>query len=286
MYPYVEHDTLTLVIDLILLKKAVFIHLIYNQRSEPRRVVSGKKTSTVATTSQSKDGEEWERYQTTAKLGIGLVLLDAVIRCSHLGLLSPDLTSGFRIRQFALVLFHCIGETIAFHTMIICTCYFLIPFIGMILPGFQPNSISADHGNSPKPESSRSDIRNHLKLSHVPLTIFYSSLTKFFLLSLLSIWHTSQPPETAPPTSPFEAYPIIHAVWMMFDEAVLDREWVVRNILGGLAAGFGLRVVLDCHPIFVTFIIGSGWIAKVIFADFVSEVTAFGETAWMKYSIP
>ena len=27
----------------------------------------------------------------------------------------------------------------------------------------------------------------------------------------------------------------------IFDESNLDREWLVRNILGGLAAGFGLR---------------------------------------------
>lgn len=45
-------------------------------------------------------------------------------------------------------------------------------------------------------------------------------------------------------------------------------------------------VVLDCHSMYVTVIIGFGWIAKVIFAGFVSEVTAFGEAAWMKYSIP
>lgn len=26
-----------------------------------------------------------------------------------------------------------------------------------------------------------------------------------------------------------------------FDETTLDREWVVRNLIGGMAAGFGLR---------------------------------------------
>jgi hypothetical protein len=27
----------------------------------------------------------------------------------------------------------------------------------------------------------------------------------------------------------------------ILDDDVLDREWVVRNVLGGMAAGFGLR---------------------------------------------
>lgn len=35
--PYVEHDTLALVLDLILLKRGVFRHLLYNRGTEPRR---------------------------------------------------------------------------------------------------------------------------------------------------------------------------------------------------------------------------------------------------------
>lgn len=33
------------------------------------------------------------------------------------------------------------------------------------------------------------------------------------------------------------------------DEDKLDREWVIRNILGGMAAGFGLRGMSSscCH---------------------------------------
>lgn len=27
----------------------------------------------------------------------------------------------------------------------------------------------------------------------------------------------------------------------IFDDDRLDREWIVRNVLGGMAAGFGLR---------------------------------------------
>lgn len=36
-------------------------------------------------------------------------------------------------------------------------------------------------------------------------------------------------------------YPWIQVLLEVFDEDKLDREWVVRNLLGGMAAGFGLR---------------------------------------------
>jgi hypothetical protein len=39
--PYVEHDTLTLVLDLILLKRGVYRHLLYNRGSEPRHATGG-----------------------------------------------------------------------------------------------------------------------------------------------------------------------------------------------------------------------------------------------------
>ncbi|KAG9000200.1 hypothetical protein FRB90_011872 [Tulasnella sp. 427] len=41
--PYVEHDPFILVLDLILLKRDVFRHLIYNRGSEPRRLADGSR---------------------------------------------------------------------------------------------------------------------------------------------------------------------------------------------------------------------------------------------------
>ena len=108
--------------------------------------------------------------------------------------------------------------------------------------------------------------QNHIKksaksrYSHVPLTIFYSSLTKLFLLFLLSIWRpdgteslnpdSSDSPSAKSKTRPLPAQynatnmfsnPIILAALEILDEDHLDREWIVRNVLGGMAAGFGLR---------------------------------------------
>ncbi|KAG9039896.1 hypothetical protein FRB95_004368 [Tulasnella sp. JGI-2019a] len=281
--PYVEHDTLTVVLDLILLKKAVFLHLIFNRGSEPRRVTTTmtKDASSVIPKNnpQSQDAKELDRYLATAKLGTGLVILDAVIRCSRDGLLSSDAVMGSRAKDFAIVLAHCIGETIVFHTAIASACYVLLPAINKMRLSMSGDSMAMS-----------SAVGSVFKLSHVPLTILYSSLTKFFLLSLLSIWSPGHSSGTPPSTAPFKGHPIMHAIWTMFDETVLDREWIVRNMLGGMAAGFGLRVVLDCHPIFITIIIGVGWVTKVIFTGLVYELTTplaeLQEDGWMKYSIP
>lgn len=56
---------------------------------------------------------------------------------------------------------------------------------------------------------------------------------------------------TAPPSDPLPAWAVsilpdnqfAHGVIKMLDDDRLDREWVVRNVLGGMSAGFGLRGV-------------------------------------------
>ena len=82
------------------------------------------------------------------------------------------------------------------------------------------------------------------RFSHIPLTLFYSSLTKLFLLFCLSIW---RPDVAATPLAPLHPsatafpHPLVARALALLDEDTLDREWVVRNVLGGMAAGFGLR---------------------------------------------
>jgi lipid intermediate transporter len=95
------------------------------------------------------------------------------------------------------------------------------------------------------------------------------------------------------------------------DDDKLDREWIVRNVLGGMSAGFGLRgafastfpymatwlfkisslvvVILDWHPAFTTIIILAGWVAKTLVASLVSGWVGGDEQAgeaWLAYSIP
>jgi hypothetical protein len=84
-----------------------------------------------------------------------------------------------------------------------------------------------------------------LRFSHVPLTLLYSSLSKLFLLFLLSIWRPSTTNSTQIFTERAKgtilAHPIINSALEILDDDKLDKEWVIRNVLGGMAAGFGLR---------------------------------------------
>lgn len=83
------------------------------------------------------------------------------------------------------------------------------------------------------------------RLSHIPLTLLYSSLTKLFLLLLLSLWKPSSAPSSGDVSgthiSSFASIEAARAALQVLDDDKLDREWVVRNVLGGMAAGFGLR---------------------------------------------
>ncbi len=115
------------------------------------------------------------------------------------------------------------------------------------------------------------------RYSHIPLTLLYSSLTKLFLLFCLSIWRPDGAKSRAPsdsqqpisdansitpssaagllPNATLFTHPLVLAALELLDEDKLDREWVVRNVLGGMAAGFGLRGT-RCH---LPFLYRSPW---------------------------
>ncbi|OJT03366.1 hypothetical protein TRAPUB_6035 [Trametes pubescens] len=173
------------------------------------------------------------------------------------------------------------AETAAFHAGVVLACYAVLRAL-------------------PKAQAPVSGIREQFRYSHVPLTLLYSSLTKLFLLFCLSVWHPDASPAAhdAPPLHPDAVFthPVITGALSLLDADTLDRAWVVRNVLGGMAAGFGLRVVLDCHPVFTTIIIIAGWLVKTAVAGLVSgwvgtglgadaDSKAAGEM-WLAYSIP
>jgi len=82
----------------------------------------------------------------------------------------------------------------------------------------------------------------------IPLSLFYSSIPKLFLLSLLTIWAPSSSSKLSsnarPPLAWLACLPDdspITFILTFLDDDILDREWLVRNLLGGMSAGFGLR---------------------------------------------
>jgi len=103
------------------------------------------------------------------------------------------------------------------------------------------------------------DCLNSLSPLLIPLTLLLSSLPKLLLLLLLSIWPTpTDPPipssNSTPPhdilvdflssTSLERLAPILAPIAHVLAQETLDREWVIRNVLGGMGIGFGLRVLL------------------------------------------
>ncbi|KAF9238537.1 Arv1-like family-domain-containing protein [Melanogaster broomeanus] len=260
--PYVEHDTLTLLLDLILLKRGVYRHLLYNRGTEPRKAYEKGKA-------QKSDA----RLLHILKLGSGLLLVDAFIRCAQLNpQISADVSqwSAETNDVFFRVLkrLHFMGES---HV----ASYVVLQLSDWIQTWkfIRTSEISG--------------VRQQFRMSLIPLTILYSSFTKYFLLFLLTIW---RPSATLPGGTlyqfdvPYENPFIVRAL-EIWDEDRLDREWVVRNVLGGMAAGFGLRVVLDCHPVFTTIVILVGWAAKTAVAELLKDWIGAGE-AWLAYSIP
>ena len=91
----------------------------------------------------------------------------------------------------------------------------------------------------------------------ISLSLFYSSLTKLFLLLLLTIW---LPASSLPSPRVVNALPswvnhlwtgnsnFVTEIFEILDDGKLDREWIVRNVLGGMSAGFGLKGTLHALP--------------------------------------
>ncbi|CAL1716136.1 unnamed protein product [Somion occarium] len=313
--PYVEHDTLTLILDLMLLKRNVYRHLLFNRGSGVRRIGHSEPHqstphSTIPGGHENKlrvpsaNEEKAESARTKArwthilKLGTALIIVDAFIRWTHLGVSQPfdpsqlGITSWNRaaIESFIRTLVGCFIETIAFHAGVTLACFILLKSLNWVRQ-WRKSGVSND-------ANTLSGVQQEFRYSHVPLTLLYSSLTKLFLLFLLSIWRPDAPSESARPLPPeynvtsLFSNPVIIGAFEILDEDNLDREWIVRNVLGGMAAGFGLRVVLDCHPAFTTMVVLVGWAVKTTVAKLVSEWVMAGidermaGEIWLAYSIP
>jgi len=308
--PYVEHDTLTLLLDLILLKRDVYRHLLFNRGRGARKLRRSGSASKADVSPQRGSGSveqmlaqspgqvdypgAWDseptreraRWYLIARLGMALIILDAFIRwthlSSHVGAPQGDISewNTDAMAGFARILVGCFVETATFHVGIIIASYVVLQCLDRIW--------------SSKPSmhdpSQVSGIRKEFRYSHIPLTLLYSSLTKLFLLFLLAIWRPA-PVEHGTPSESTNSW--MGQALSLLDEDRLDREWIVRNVLGGMSAGFGLRVVLDCHPLLTTSVILAGWAVKTLVAGTISQWVGFGFNAyetvgemWLAYSIP
>ncbi|KAG1830576.1 hypothetical protein EV424DRAFT_265736 [Suillus variegatus] len=89
---------------------------------------------------------------------------------------------------FLRILIGCIIETFAFHGGVMFASYFVLALSDFIRSRRSTSPVEI------------SGVRQQFKFSLIPLTIFYSSLTKLFLLFLLTIW---RPSASKPGGSPY-----------------------------------------------------------------------------------
>jgi len=296
---------LTKFIDVVLLKREVYRHLLFNRGAEPRRVVTGIPRSRAPSPSRgrgesrdsrgkggipresSRDAKarkartrDQERWLLIMRLGMGLIVVDAYIRWSHL---LENHGSESRVSQdsmlFLKVFLGCLIETLTFHCGTVFASLCVLRFLELVRTHMFRSKVPV------------SGVRQQFRFSLIPLTIFYSSITKLFLLFLLTLYPPSGhvTSEGAARLKDLCQTDPLRCLYEMFDEDKLDREWVVRNVWGGMAAGFGLKVVLDCHPVFTTLVILAGWAVKTTVAELVKDwvgVDDHDKDLWLAYSIP
>jgi lipid intermediate transporter len=93
-------------------------------------------------------------------------------------------------------------------------------------------------------------------------------------------------------------------VYHVFDDDRLNREWLLRNLLGGMASGFAIRgkhalhrldgvtdislVVLNGRPLVAAFIVLFAWMMKAGVAFLLSDriTNAAIDRHWLIFSMP
>ena len=119
----------------------------------------------------------------------------------------------------------------------------------------------------------------------VPLTLLYTTLLPLVLQLFLTIWYAPdvRSAKTAAPVSLIDlvpwierAHPEVRAFVRALEELWSggDRIWAGTRLLGGMSAGFGLRVLLPTRPWETTAIVLAGWGAAAVAAKGVEAVLA------------
>ncbi|WVQ66298.1 uncharacterized protein L199_004477 [Kwoniella botswanensis] len=268
--PLIEHPDLIILLDLILLKPRVFLHLLFNRGSPPFDADKG----TSVTGEEQHEERKRSIHQDLWILGCLSILAETSLR------LLPSLTNsnprGIDAYQAIEVGLIVLVEGIAQHGTTLCLALLALRF-----KGWYPSSNAKNNMDDKKKDGRQQDFLPSL----IPLTILYTSLVPLLLQLLLSIWYTPPPsihehlPVTFTSTSFFSSLPFEIPSGLLELENALnhawarsDRIWVGTRLLAGMSAGFGLRVLLPTKPWETTMIVLAGWLG----AAFVSQVMSGG----------
>ncbi|ORX37656.1 Arv1-like family-domain-containing protein [Kockovaella imperatae] len=291
--PLIEHPSLILLLDLILLKPRVFLHLLFNRGSAPFEAghssqPRSKRPTDVSSPERQATQRSVQLWATELWLGSIIIAaetllnvlstLRAVSQNDHgpLSLLNRETTSLIFIAASGVIV-----EILAQHLTTVA-----LTLLCLAWRGWYPT----------RGKMSNDGRRDNFQPILVSLTLCYTAVLPLLLQLFLSIWYnpsshheylpTASPPALLLPTFIRTIEQLVQSqmpsssvdAWSRFilpaltyvgevEQALLDlwyasdRIWIGTRLLGGMSAGFGLRVLLPTSPLETTGVVLAGWTA-------------------------
>lgn len=249
----------------------MFLHLLFNRGSPPLDAGAGAPPGSAASSSGPTAPPRPYRARVRHDLAVlGVATLAADVGVRVLPLLQSSLGFNATLKAVVFTVIAAALELLAQHAATLALAIAIL-----YARGWYPSTQS-----SPRDGRQRSFVPEL-----VPLVLLYTTLFPLLLQLALSIWY-------APPASIHEALlPTGSSVSVLPERVVAalppaladsikaaedgvmaawsgaNRVWAGTRLLGGMSAGFGLRVLLPTRPLETTSIVIFGWVAALLVAQ-------------------
>lgn len=249
--PYVEHEAIIVIIDLILVKPRAYRHLLFNRKDVFAQDELKKKDKNLPSRT------ERHTWFLLARHFLALLMVDAYLRWFYLcrdqntslqDSMSGDLSTRLLVLwSYFNILRSTCATTLTLHAVVL----FLATLYHQIVQWIAQKQSSLSKSKIDQNELQR------FKMHLIPNALLLSSLTPTFLLCLLLLWqplsHSNQDQKQ-------------QGEWQ-WNEASID--WAIRSLVSGLSAGVGLGVVLPLQrtkagALMATLILMIGWYLQFI----------------------
>lgn len=249
------------------------MHLLYNRGSPPldaRSVVAPTSPLSSSSNFRIKDG-----YDRSARLWADLIRLAAATLVAELAV-RLLVTASTNLTPWM------VGSTAARAGVELAAQLGTSTTLAMVilrLKGWYPPPSSSSNREKVDTRATRAQVRPDAAIRDgrrdgflpilVPLVLLYTALLPIILRLLLRIWYPTTTTYQSPPSAGGFALALQrHAPQLAAEVAALaeqwgstDRVWAGTRLLGGMSAGFGLRVLLPTRPWETVAIVLAGWSA-------------------------